>query len=275
MAGNQSYNAMPVELLWAGSNRLLVALAGLGGLLALRRRRPAAAAALIWSALIVLMANPALLNLPYLSFFTNEFVAITLFGPVSLLIAGGAALADDALTSLAAGRGAPAPARLTGGALLLALAVWQAAQFQSVVRSDTVLATAADMRAIAWVAREVPPDARFVVNTAGWLYDVDRGADGGWWLLPLTGRQVSTPPVVFNYGPEAYVRAVKAETSWLRGGAGADPQALAEFMRDHHYTHVFATGRGRSVDSERLRASPLFEELHRDDDVSIFRLSRR
>jgi hypothetical protein len=157
--------------------------------------------------------------------------------------------------------------------LVFALAIWCATQFRSVIRPDTVLATAADMRAVAWAARETPGDARFVVNTAGWLADVDRGADGGWWLLPLAGRQVSTPPVVFNYGPEAYVRSVKAETSWLRGGAGADPTALAAFMREHRYSYIFATGRGNSVDAQKLRTSALFNEVYREDDVSIFRLA--
>jgi hypothetical protein len=142
---------------------------------------------------------------------------------------------------------------------------------QQVVRPDTVLATADDMRAIAWVARNTPAEARFVVNTAGWLYDVDRGADGGWWLLPLAGRQVSAPPVIFTYGGPDFVRGVKAETAWLRDGAGRDPEALAQFMAQRGYGYVFATGRGASVDAARLRASPRFEELHREGDVSIFR----
>jgi hypothetical protein len=114
-----------------------------------------------------------------------------------------------------------------------------------------------------------------VVDTAGWLYTVDRGGDGGWWLLPVAGRLVCTPPVVFNYGPEAYVRAVEAETRWLRSGAAADPAALAAFMREGGYTHVFATGRARSLDLGRLRASPLFRELYHDGDVSILALGDR
>ncbi|HWQ13320.1 MAG TPA: DUF6541 family protein [Roseiflexaceae bacterium] len=313
IAGNATYNRLPVELLWAGSNRLLLALAGLGGLLALQRRDWPAAATLVWSALIVLLANPPLFGLPYLSFFTNEFAAITLFAPASLLIAGGVAALDAELGAvfttkarrqedakircmradqrLAAPElwvaivrrpGEPSTLRALASSffrgspalLMLALGVWLAAGFQSVVRPDTALATPADMRAVAWAARATPPDARFVVDTAPWLYTVDRGGDGGWWLLPLAGRQVSTPPVVFNYGPEAYVRAVKKETRWLRSGEAEDPAALAAFMRERGYTHVFATGRSRALDLGRLRASPLFEELYRDGDVSILRLRR-
>ncbi|MEN9938607.1 MAG: hypothetical protein RLZZ387_5186 [Chloroflexota bacterium] len=272
LGGNPSYNALPTELLWASSNRALAGLAGLGALLALRRRRRAAVMLAVWLTLDVLAANPVLLGLPYLSFYNNEFLTITLFAPLAMLIAGGATALDAwAVERLRAPWRAPWPVVAAAG--VLGAALWLAPQLQTVVRPDTVLATEADMRAIAWAARETPADARFVVNTAGWLYDVDRGADGGWWLLPLAGRQVTTPPVVFNYGPEAYVRGVKEETSWLRSGAGADPEALAVFMRSRRYSHVFATGRGRSVDAEQLRASPLFEELYRDGDVSIFRLA--
>jgi hypothetical protein len=265
VAGEQGYNAMPVALLWAGSNQLLTALAGCGALLAVWCRWRTAARIVLWWALVVLAANPVLLGLPYLSFFTNEFVAITLFVPLALLIAGGAAALEMRV---------PARVWRVAPLLLLGLGVWLAAQFQTVVRPDTVLASAADLRAIAWAAQATPADARFVVNTAPWLYDVNRGADGGWWLLPLAGRQVSTPPVVFNYGPPAYVQRVTEETSWLRSGAGADPLVLADFMRQHGYSHVFATGRGSSVDPERLRGAVDFVELHRDEDVSIFALRR-
>jgi hypothetical protein len=286
-AGNAWYNAMPEGLLWASSNRLLVALAGIGGLVATRARQPVAAALALWVALIALSANPALLGLPYLSFFTNEFVAITLFAPVSLLIAGGAVTLYDATGSLLRAdcsrptvtgmyRARRAFRRWYGtlaAACLFALAGWCAWQLRSVIRPDTVLAAEADLRAIAWAAEETAPDARFVVNTAGWLGDVDRGADGGWWLLPLAGRGVSTPPVVFNYGPEAYSAAVKEQTAWLRGGEGANPAALADFMRRHDYEYVYTTARGTSVDAGRLSASPLFDPVYSDGDVRIFRLA--
>ena len=293
VAGNDWYNAMPEALLWASNNRLLLALAGAGALLALRHNRRTAVAVLVWAALAALLANPVVLGLPYLSFFTNEFLAITLFAPVSMLIAGGAAVLDARLHRFAdavprghaagqvsAGAGhrrsraaaARSALRHLSGAALLALAVWSASQFRSVVRPDTILATEADLRAIAWAARELPAEARFVVNTAGWLGDVDRGADGGWWLLPLAARQVSTPPVVFNYGEAGYAQAVKEETTWLRSGAGADPDALADFMRQRGYEYVYASGRGASFDAARLQESPHFAELHRDSDVTIFRL---
>ncbi|GAB4204485.1 MAG: hypothetical protein OHK0022_29700 [Roseiflexaceae bacterium] len=271
VAGNAVYNAMPAALLWAGNNQLLLALAGGSALLALLLRRRAAAALLLWGLLAVVAANPVWLGLPYLSFVTNEMIAITLFLPVAALIGGGAALLDDLL------RG-ELPARLVAtwtplrSVALAGLALWCAWGFQSVIRSDTVLAGANDRAAIAWAAANTPPDARFLVNTAGWLGNVDRGADGGWWLLPLAGRQVSTPPVVYTYAADTFVRQVKHGSSWLRKPDQRSPTEIAAFMRDNGYGYVYATDGARLLSPERLLGSGLFDELHRAGTISLLRL---
>ena len=264
VVGNPFYNQLPQALLWAGHNRLLLALAGGGALLALRARSHAAMVAtlLIWCLAIVMLANPTLLGLPYLSLITNEFVTITMFAPIALLIAAGVGVLDTQI-----GRRSRYAAML--GVLLLALAC--AAGFRSVVRADTIIATAADRDAIVWAAGAIPPDARVAVNTAGWLNDVDRGADGGWWLLPLTGRQVSTPPVIYNYGVPEYTAAVKRETSELRNLAG-DPAAAADFMRRYGYTYAYATDAGPAFKRAAMAGSALFEERYRNTAISIFRL---
>lgn len=271
VAGNSTYNAMPAELLWASNNRLLAALAAAGALLGMLARRRAAAALPLWCLLSVVAANPVWLGLPYLSFVTNEMVAICMFLPLSTLIGGGAALLDGWLRE---GQ-PPALARLwpaAAAAALLGLALWSARGFESVVRADTVLAGPDDRAAIAWVADSTPPEARFLVNTAGWLGNVDRGEDGGWWLLPLAGRQVSTPPVVYTYGQGAYVRDVKRQTAWLRDAKEPAPPQIAAFMRANGYQYVYATVGARLLAPALLLQSGLFEELHRQGRVSILRL---
>jgi hypothetical protein len=297
VVGNAAYNALPIELLWTGNNRLLVALAGIGALLGLLRRSSGVSVVVVWCLLAVLLANPVLGGLPYLSFVTNESLVITMYGPLSLLIAAGAALLDSRLTAVLDDGGTrPSPPPLRHPLSLVrergqgvraflrvhafpfaiaALAMWSAWELRAVVRPDTVLATAADLRAISWAAEQTPADARFVVGTTGWLYAVSRGDDGGWWLLPLARRQVSTPPVVYSYGPDDYVAQVQRETGALRDGAGRDPAALAHFMRDSGYSHVYATSRSTTLNREGLRASPLFAEIYHADDVSIFRLKHQ
>lgn len=270
IAGNAAYNALPYGLLWAGTNQLLLALAGLGGLAALLRRRRNAAWLILWCALAIVLANPVLFGLPYLSFVTNEMLTITMFAPLALLIGGG--IAELEARAPRSGRRGNA---YHAAALLLAtiVAFWSINHWRNIIRADTILAGAADEAAIAWVASAIPPEARFVVGTAGWLYDVDRGVDGGWWLLPLTGRQVSTPPVIFNYGAPADVATIKRDTAWLRErGANADAAQLAAFMRDRGYQYVYASERPGGIRAAPLRESAFFETLFSAGDVTILRL---
>lgn len=305
IAGNAAYNALPLELLWAGTNRMLLALGGIGALLALWQRRHAAAWLIVWCATAVLLANPVVIGLPYLSFITNEALTIAMFAPLALLIAGGAAAIDahalrffakqmtqrrkDAVSvnnpdtplrlrvfvsNPPCADGRQFAWRLIAITLAVGVIIWGTNHWRAIVRPDTVLARPADLAAIAWAARATPPDARFVVGTAGWLYDVDRGADGGWWLLPLAGRQVSTPPVIYNYGAPADVAAIKRDTAWLRDhGATASAEELAAFMREHGYDYVYASGRPGALRAETLRTTPLFECVYEEGGVAIFRLS--
>lgn len=308
VAGNAWYNALPLELLWAGTNRMLLALGGIGALLACWRRRRVAAWLIIWCATAVLLANPAIVGLPYLSFITNEVLTITMFAPLALLIAGGAAALDahasqrfsrqltQTLLCAKPCNDHTAPVRLRAAAsaflkhlpgaeragfawrlsavvLAAGVMLWGTNHWRAIIRPDTVLAGPADLAAIAWAARATPPDARFVVGTAGWLYDVDRGADGGWWLLPLAGRQVSTPPVIYNYGAPGDVTAIKRDTLWLRDyGASASAEELAAFMRTRGYGYVYASERPGALRAEALRATPLFACVYEEGGVAIFRL---
>jgi hypothetical protein len=272
VVGNSSYNEMPYGLLWTSPNRVLVALGGCSALALLWRRHRMAAQIAGWSFLVVLASNLPVIGLPYISFLTNEVLAVTLFFPVALLVGGGAALLA---------RSVGLAARFRNGwrsyaavAVLLAAAAWFTTQFQSVMRSDTIIATADDLQAIEWARVHTPPDARFVVNTAGWLADVDRGADGGWWLLPLASRQVSTPPVVFTYAPEADVARIKHDTAWLRTAGELDAAQLADFMRREGYNFAYASASQPTINAGRLRASPLFVERYRNPGVSIFELDR-
>jgi len=261
-------------LYWTSNNRWLAALAAGGTLLALGRRWRAALVLPIWVGLVMLMANPVWLGLPYLSFFNNNIVALGLYVPFSLLIGGGAA-ALDALVSQEAGRRSPAALRgwralRSGG--VAALALWLGFHFTSVVNSGTLIAKSEDRAAISWAAANTPPNARFAINTDGWLYTITRGGDGGWWLLPLAGRQVSTPPVIYNYGSREYTAEVERVTNWLRDAKDKTPAELAEWMHANGFGYAYATKNGRLFNSVQLAASPLFSEVYHSDEVSIFAL---
>lgn len=273
VAGNVSYNALPFELLWASNNQILLLLSGLSALVCYRRRRAEAALIAIWSALVVLLANPTVLGLPYLSFITNETVVICLFVPCALLLSGAAAL----LLESAWLRIHPYPALRSAGILLTviltaALIMWGVWTSRSIVRQDTILATRDDLAAIQWAAQHTPRQARFLVNTVGWLGSVDRGADGGWWLLPLAERQVSTPPVLYTYADTTTVEAIQQTTAWLRQTSTATDTQLAAFMQAYGFMYAYAVVDGQPLDATKLRNSPLFELVYDNGRVTILRL---
>lgn len=263
VVGNATQNAFIDGLFWARTNRWLVPAFVLIGLRAVAKRTTRMVLLLIWVLVVAVLANPWLIRLPYLSFFTNETVATALYLPITL---GFAWLAVHSATMV--GRAA--------GILPLLLVVWAFANvgaMEHVVRDDTVLATVADRDALRWIAAELPATAVIATNTSSWMWHVDRGSDGGWWALPLTGRMVTTPPVLYTYGDDAWVAQVSATTAQLRVLDGS-PAQIVEFVQNHpEVTHIYASERG-IIKPSTLRGIASFDERYHTGDVAIFAIIR-
>jgi hypothetical protein len=91
--------------------------------------------------------------------------------------------------------------------------------------------------------------------------------------LPLAGRQVSTPPVIYNYGAPADVAAIKRDTAWLRAhGTTVSAAELAAFMRERGYGYVYTSERSGAIRADVLRGAPMFECVYEEGSVAIFRL---
>lgn len=212
----------------------------------------------------LLLLNPALVQLPYLWLITNDTVVISLFTPLALLIGGGAALLYEQLWrrgGLWLRRALP----VVGLALLAATGFWGwRAISAAVLNPSTVLATPADRAAIAWAAAQTPREARFLVNAAPWLATARRGADGGWWLLPLAGRWTTAPPVLFTYGEPDYVRHVNALNDVIIGYVAGGEQAILDLISAERITHIYLVeGRGpleRGIFEGRSGFSIVYEQ---------------
>jgi hypothetical protein len=261
LAGNPWYNQVPVALLYAASNPFILAVAALAGCYGIARRRPLAAALVLWCTAAVLLANPTLVGVPYLALVTNELLAITLFAPAALLIGGALRAPRQRM------------ARLIGGALLIGIVGQGAWGARDIVRRDTIGATRDDLAALVWLAANTPSDARIAVNAAPWLGHVARGADGGWWALPLSGRQTSVPPVVYNYGPGDIASELRREAAAIGLECGDAPTAV-ERARRAGYTHVYASDRGTCFVPAALVALPGIERVFANDTVAIYAISR-
>jgi hypothetical protein len=164
---------------------------------------------------------------------------------------------------------APRGARLAGVAALAALAIWGAWNQRSIVNPATVLATGADVAAIAWVAEHTPPDARFLINATEWQRGSDRAVDGGWWLLPLAGRWTSTPPVLYIFGDPAYVHETQERSELVRTLTPADMPRLLERMRRDGIGYVYLGTKPGALTKAMFAGNPAFETVYDAGGVTI------
>ena len=270
LAGSSDYNSIDWSLLNYGNSPLLYRLAGLGTLIALVLRRWRVVAVAAWIGMMFLLANPTVFGLPATWFINNDSVTITLFMPVSILVA--ACIDQVARWALRWTSPAYKPwLRWTLAAALIGVAIFGTWQLRSVVNQITVLVQPADRKALAWAAQNTPPDARFLVNSTHWLNGAYRGTDAGWWLLPLADRWVTTPPALYVYGTPEYKRSVEGLNRRISELKATEPDQLKQLIRDERITHVFVGGTNAGpIKPDMLFGDPMFTPLYDENGVTIF-----
>lgn len=270
LAGSESYNTLDWSLLNAGNARTLYIIAGVGALLALLQQQWRLVAVAGWIATMFLVANPTLLGLPPSWFINNHSVAITIFMPVALLVASCAnQLAIWLLRWLPLRFNVWSRAALA--VAFVGVALLGSWQLRSVINPVTVLALPEDMPALDWAAANTPPDARFLVNTTPWLNGAYRGTDAGWWLLPLTGRWVTTPPAMYIYGSLDYKQSVEALNQRVAAIKPDAPDQLRQLIHDERITHIFiGKQQGGTLKADLLLSDPLLTPIYDQSGVTIF-----
>jgi hypothetical protein len=93
--------------------------------------------------------------------------------------------------------------------MVLILVLWGVWETKDIIKPETVLATADDVAALEWTEANVSPEAIFLIDVAPWKSTVWRGADGGYWIMPLTGRRTVLPPSVYTIGGPELVREIR------------------------------------------------------------------
>ena len=160
------------------------------------------------------------------------------------------------------------------GILLAILTLFGVRQQIAIINPVTVLAQPADIEAITWLQRKLPADARLTVNSWSWLNGTWAGGDGGAWILPLSGRMTSTPPVDYAYDPvlaeevTAFNEKAITITDWSAPEAG-------EWLADAGWTHVFVGAKGGFLDPAQLSKNPLMTEVYAKDGVFIFSIATK
>ena len=168
---------------------------------------------------------------------------------------------------------------LLSGALLWAARI----HVQMVDPNQFMLVTPTDERAMAWIRANTPVSAKFLVN--GFFAYGDSlvvGADGGWWIPLLAGRETTIPPL--TYGIEApvspdYPRQVNELVSQLQTSDLSTAQSL-KLLKQNGITHVYIGQQEGQVGNpgepllpvETLLAAPYYESVYHEAQVWIFRV---
>lgn len=218
----------------------------------------------------------ALMGLPFaprLGPFRFYYFVILLFLPASLLLAWGL----DALVGFFSQRWGGASGSLGPRALgaafwlnTLLFTGWGIRESRTIVNTTTIIARAEDRAALDWVQGNTSEDARFYVNTSRWDEAVWVGLDGGYWIMPSTGRRTMMPPAIYTWEPGEVIMAVN-ERAAAAQALKTCPE-LAEFMREQHLTHAFLTDRQGNLHPADADGCADFDQVYRSDGVGIYRL---
>lgn len=152
------------------------------------------------------------------------------------------------------------------------MCIWGIAQTSDILNPATVLADKDDVRAVEWVSEHTPADARFFLNTTPWQGQVYRGTDGGWWILPLTGRQTLPPPVVYTWGAPDYVKQMTGLAEQASKISACGPEFWS-IVREAHLDYAYLHAGLGKLSPAALQNCPGAGLAYQSGDVSIFHLT--
>jgi len=300
-------NRAPAWLVTQDDNPIWLAAAAIGLLTALLRGRRPAYLVLAVVVCLAAAAFPERLGIPPSWMLPRFAIAISLFVPVGIglgfLVDGLGAAAFDVLRAKGGvswwhGGGWLAPVALGGlcavGILRSHVERTESAEgaaggwrLKRIGNPATVVFEPQDWTGAAWVRRNTPTTARFLVSTAPWHLGTYRGLDGGYWLPVVAGRAASVPAALYTYGETQDVLAIQSLCSRAAVGDNASDRELSELMRDGGLDYVYVgptserlatadavggTG-GAPFSAARLRRHPDLHEVYSSGAVSIFRFT--
>jgi hypothetical protein len=149
------------------------------------------------------------------------------------------------------------------------LAVWGIWETRDIINPVTVLVTPADVTALKWTDANTPADARFFINGTSWQGKIYRGVDGGYWLLPETGRFSVIPPAAFGWGQADLIQRF-VDYSKRAGEVKTCDEAFWSLVRDASLTHVYMREGVGSLQPSALAGCTGLEQLYAQDGVAIY-----
>ncbi len=253
-----------LEYLWylLGPTRNYVLLGLAAGSLVLAGFKRATIPLTLWTLALLALSSPWG---PHLNPFRPDHAVIVLFLPAALLGAHGLVTAAERLHDTrfrTVGNGLV-------GAVLLGLLAWGLRETRQILNPVTIIVDQADLQALAWIEANTPEEARFYINGTLWQTGVYRGVDGGWWIMPLTGRQTMIPPSMYILGETSFVNQTNdwAGRAVQLTGCTAELQGLLE---DARLDYVYARGDRGGLTPAGLADCPFLEKVRVFAPVEIF-----
>jgi hypothetical protein len=255
-------------LLTSASGIYLLALAGLGWILALLFHKRFGIAIGLWTIFLFILANLGALHLPGGWFINNTSVEIMLFLPLGVL--AGYFLVEE---FSALGRVVPLVTHRYGLAAMAAgfilISIWGAKNLLPLLNPGTAQARSGDLPAMTWMDAHLPGDAVVLINPFLWGYNLYAGNDGGSWISPLTGRQTMPPPVLYGFGTKKDIQQVNDFTQQIISH-GTDPAYLRKLMMNEGIHYVYTGVRGGPISPTALLADSHFRELYASQGAYVF-----
>jgi hypothetical protein len=279
------YNDFPIGYVTTGWERLYLGLAVVAAgvvLAGLARRRRWVAFPIVlvlWVAILFVLLAGERLGLPETLVVNLNSMYISLFLPLALFLA---TVAGKVWWWVGRWGRRPAVNRrrewwvtiagLSAGLALGLLALFGWRQQVNILNPQTILALRQDTAALAWAGEQLPDDALVAVNAWQWLGATWAGSDGGAWLVPLTGRQTTTPPVDHIYNPDLFAEVRAFNEAATITADWSDPDA-AKWLRDQGVTHIFVGARGGIFDPARLSRNPDLHLLFHQEGTFVFEVT--
>ncbi|MBN1535122.1 MAG: hypothetical protein JW908_00210 [Anaerolineales bacterium] len=273
LKGDTAFAGHSWSYLTAGLGTWTLYLAMAGIILGIFTRKKFTWILVIWVISLFLMANMNMLKLPMSGFINNTSVEIALFLPIAVLGAYGFVLLIEIIGKRLRGNWA----FVFNGVLwigIIALTFYGAYKIIPILNPDTVLARQSDIPAIQWIEKNIPAEETIAINPFAWGYGLYTGADGGFWITPLSGRKTMPPPLLYGFDTEGEISQYVTQLSKNIIIKGSYPAALYELLISENIHYVYLGAKGGVFSHQKLIESGLYNLIYSENGSWIFALVR-
>ena len=158
---------------------------------------------------------------------------------------------------------------ITWGALFTSLILFGVPHQLNILNDSTRLGRSADIAALTWLEEHTPTQAKIAHSSWKWLGETWAGQDGGAWIVPLTGRMSTAPPIDHVYSPELFAQ-VRNFNEMAHAIEDWSTPATADFLRQHEVDYIFVGEKGGYFDPAELSRNDSLTLVYQHEATFIF-----